>query len=54
VEFDEAANRTGRKAGEISKQDSAVKVLIIPADEEIIVARETVNVVESARVSQST
>jgi acetate kinase len=54
VEFDEAANRAGRKAGAISKQDSAVKVLIIPADEEIIVARETVNVVESARVSQST
>jgi len=54
VAFDETANRTGRKAGEISKQDSAVKVLIIPADEEIIVARETVNVVESARVSQST
>ena len=54
VAFDETANRTGRKAGEISKQDSAVKVLIIPADEEIIVARETVNVVECARVSQST
>ena len=54
VEFDEAANRAGRKAGAISKQDSAVKVLIIPADEEIIVARETVNVVEGARVSQST
>jgi acetate kinase len=29
-----------------------VKVLIIPADEEIIVARETVNVVERARVTQ--
>src|ERR1019366_3924551 len=54
VELDEAANRTVRKAGSISVEDSQVKVLVIPADEEIIVARETVGVVERARVCQST
>jgi acetate kinase len=42
-----------RKAGTIAKQGSAVKVLVIPADEEIVVARETVGVVERARVAQS-
>lgn len=50
VELDEAANRTARKAGTISKASSAVKVLVIPADEESIVARDTVSVVERARV----
>jgi acetate kinase len=54
VELDEAVNRTARKAGPISTEGSRVKVLIIPADEEIIVARETVGVVERARVCQST
>jgi acetate kinase len=54
VELDEAVNQTARKAGVISKEDSAVQVLVIPADEEIIVARETVGVVERARVGQST
>jgi acetate kinase len=53
VELDEAANRTVRKAGTIAKEGSAVKVLVIPADEEIVVARETVGVVERARVAQS-
>ena len=53
VDLDEAANRTARKAGTISKEGSAVKVMVIPADEEIVVARETVGVVERARVGQS-
>jgi acetate kinase len=52
IELDEAVNRTARKAGAISAAGSGVKVLIIPADEEIIVARETVNVAERARVTQ--
>lgn len=50
IELDEAVNRTVRKAGQISTVDSPVKVLIVPADEETIVARETVNVVEQTRV----
>ena len=53
VELDESANRTVRKTGSIAKEVSAVKVMVIPADEEIIVARETVGVVERARVAQS-
>ena len=54
VELDEDMNRAARTAGTISGEGSRVKVLIIPADEEIIVARETVGVVERARVCQST
>lgn len=50
VELDESVNTTARKAGAISTAESGVKVLIVPADEETIVARETVNVVEHARV----
>jgi acetate kinase len=59
IELDEAVNRTARKAGAISaggtisKQGSRVKVLIVPADEEIIVARETVGVVERAGLSKA-
>jgi acetate kinase len=52
IELDEEVNRTARKAGVISRDASTVQILIIPADEEIIVARETVGVVERARVSQ--
>jgi acetate kinase len=54
VVVDEAVNRVTRKGGAISTEASAVKVLVIPADEEIIVARETVGVVERARVFQAT
>jgi acetate kinase len=54
IELDDAVNKTARKAGEISAEGSKVKVLVIPADEEVIVARETVHVVERARVVQST
>jgi acetate kinase len=50
VELDEAVNRTARKAGAVSTAGSLVKVLIVPADEETIVARETVNAVEQTRV----
>ena len=50
VELDQAVNRTARTVGAVSTGSSRVKVLIIPADEEIIVARETVGVVERARV----
>jgi acetate kinase len=46
IELDELVNQTARKAGTISTPGSQVKVLIVPADEEVIVARETVGVVE--------
>jgi acetate kinase len=54
IELDEGVNRNARMAGAISTEGSRVKVLIMPADEEIIVARETVGVVERAKVCQST
>ena len=52
VELDEMVNRIARGVGAVSTEASRVKVLVIPADEEIIVARETVGVVERARVCQ--
>ena len=41
VEIDEAVNRAARTAQVISSKTSAAKVLIIPADEESMVARDT-------------
>lgn len=54
IRLDEAVNGTARKMATLSTEDSSVKVLIVPADEEIIVARETVAVVERAHVGQLT
>jgi len=54
IQIDEAVNGTARKVATLSTDDSSVKVLIVPADEEIIVARETVAVVERAHVGQLT
>ena len=52
IELDEAAERRrrARPATDFNRA-SPVKVLIVPADEESIVARETVGVVEQARSS---
>jgi acetate kinase len=49
IELDEAENRDIKGEGEISTAGSRVKVLVIPANEESIVARETVAVVMRAR-----
>jgi acetate kinase len=54
IELDEAANSKARKTGALSTEASRVKVLIVPADEEVIVARETVGVVERAGLSKAT
>ena len=45
VELDEDRNRTARDEGAISTESSAVKIWIVPANEEVIVARETAAVV---------
>jgi len=50
IELDDAVNRAARTAQVISSRTSAVKVLIIPADEESIVARDTVRVVEQSKL----
>ena len=52
IEIDEAVNRTARTAQVISAKTSAVKVLIVPADEESVVARDTVSVVEQSAVKR--
>ena len=52
VKIDETVNRSARMGGTISVEGSAVKVLIIPADEESIVARETVNAVRQMKTVQ--
>jgi acetate kinase len=46
VELDEEKNNTLAGEGEISSLRSAVKIFVIPANEESIVARETVAVVK--------
>jgi acetate kinase len=48
VELDEDKNRSIQGEGAISTEGSAVKVLVVPANEEIVVARETVAVVSKA------
>jgi acetate kinase len=45
VELDEDKNRTIKGEGAISTDNSKVKVLVVPANEEMIVARETAAVV---------
>jgi acetate kinase len=54
VELDEGANKTIKGEGAISTLRSEVKVLVIPANEEAIVARETVAVVLNARATAQT
>ncbi|MDR3745932.1 MAG: acetate kinase [Acidobacteriaceae bacterium] len=53
VELDEAVNSKARTAQALSTEGSVVKVLIIPADEESVVARETVNVVQRVSAGQT-
>jgi acetate kinase len=45
IVLDEKKNRSTSGLGAISTENSAVKILIVPANEELIVARETVKVV---------
>jgi acetate kinase len=49
IELDEKKNRAATGLGAISTETSPVKILIVPANEELIVARETVKVVSEAR-----
>jgi acetate kinase len=51
VELDKEKNKTIKREGEISTPRSVVKLLVIPANEESIVARETVAVVSHARAA---
>lgn len=44
IELDENRNKTIKGEGPVSTDKSAVKILVVPANEEIIVARETVEV----------
>jgi acetate kinase len=51
IEVDESKNSSIKGEGEISTDSSAVKVLVVPANEEIVVARETVAVVNRANAA---
>jgi acetate kinase len=50
IELDEERNQNLAGEGVISTTESMVHVFVVPADEELIVARETVAVVERARL----
>ena len=54
VELDDEKNRTIKGEGAISTANSAVKVLVVPANEETIVARETAAVVGRAIAAKQT
>jgi acetate kinase len=54
VELDEARNQTTKGEGTISTDSSPVRVLVVPANEETIVARETVAVLARANAAQKT
>jgi acetate kinase len=54
VELDEEKNRNLKGEGAISMENSAVKVLVVPANEETVVARETVDVVGRANAAEKT
>jgi acetate kinase len=52
IELDEEENRNIKGEGPISTSNSAVAVLLVPANEEIIVARETAAVVSRANAAK--
>jgi acetate kinase len=54
VEIDGEKNRIFKGEGAISTANSAVKMLVVPANEEMIVARETAAVVRRARAKDQT
>ena len=43
IEFDEEKNKVRGKLREISKESSKVKAYVIPTNEELMIAKETVN-----------
>ena len=45
LEIDKEKNNTRGKEAEISTDDSRVKVWVVPTDEEIVIARDTMNLV---------
>lgn len=48
IEIDEYKNRVQKGEGELTREDSPVKVFVVPANEELIIARETYAVVHRA------
>ena len=50
LEFDDPVNeKTKGKAGEISKKSSRVKVLVIPTNEELVIAEDTAKILENIK-----
>jgi acetate kinase len=52
IELDEEKNKSIKGEGAISTDSSPVKVLVVPANEETIVARETAKVVARAKAAE--
>ncbi len=46
IELDEEANKCRGKVQKISKDSSKVKVYVIPTNEELVIARDTKDIVE--------
>jgi acetate kinase len=54
IECDEEKNHSIQGEGVISRLTSAVKILVVPANEELIIARDTIAVVERAKADAQT
>ena len=48
MELDNEKNHTLKGKADISTDDSQVRILVIPTNEELMIARETVQVVEAS------
>ncbi len=49
LKIDDEKNKVRGKASVISAEDSNVKVLVVPTNEELVIARDTKKIVESLR-----
>lgn len=49
IKFDSKLNECAREQKDISAEDSKIKVFIIPTNEELMIARETQNIVENLK-----
>ena len=49
IKIDPAKNEGKRTEGEISADDSRVKIFVIPTNEELAIARDTLALVTAAR-----
>ncbi len=53
IKLDVVKNRVRGKEAIISRDDSAVKLILIPTNEELMIARDTKDIVEGVKIKQN-